>query len=326
MFHVKHFQENNMETVIQVERITHRYGNRTAIKDLTFSVQRGEVLGLLGPNGAGKTTTVRLLNGLFAPAEGKMRVLGMDPVQEGAKVRQQTGVLTETPALYERLSARQNLEFFGALSGMKPAEIKARSEELLTFFELKERGNEQVGVYSKGMKQRLALARALLARPQILFLDEPTSGLDPEAAQQVHELIRTIHQKEGRTVLLATHRLEEAERLCDRVAILNQGRLIAFGTQAELHQRVAPGLWVEVQFLVQPESILVENAAKIPGVTALHPSESIWRVQVKSQEIVADLAAWLVGQGTRLLRIQPEQISLEEIYFTLQNNHSDGAK
>ena len=315
-----------METVIQVDHLTHRYGNRTAVEDLSFHVERGEVLGLLGPNGAGKTTTVRLLNGLFAPANGQISVLGMDPVADGARVRQQTGVLTETPALYERLSARQNLEFFGTLSGMKPAEIKARSEELLSFFELKERGNEKVGVYSKGMKQRLALARALLAHPQILFLDEPTSGLDPEAAQQVHELIRTVQQKEGRTVLLATHRLEEAERLCDRVAILNHGKLIAFGTQAELNQRVAPGLWVEVQFLSLPESILVESARQLTGVLAVHPSDSIWRVQVKNQEIVADLASLLVGRGSRLLRIQPEQISLEEIYFTLQNNHSDGAK
>lgn len=315
-----------MEPVIQVEHLTYRYGSRTAVDDLSFTVERGEVLGLLGPNGAGKTTTVRLLNGLFAPVGGRISVLGMDPVSDGARVRQQTGVLTETPALYERLSARQNLEFFGTLSGLKPAELQARSDELLTFFELKERANEQVGVYSKGMKQRLALARALLAHPQILFLDEPTSGLDPEAAQQVHELIRTIQQKEGRTVLLATHRLEEAERLCDRVAILNHGKLVAFGTQAELNQRVAPGLWVEVQFLRPPESILVETARTIPGILAVHPSDSIWRIQVKNQEIVADLAAWLVGQGCRLLKIQPEQISLEEIYFTLQNTNGNGAK
>jgi ABC-2 type transport system ATP-binding protein len=315
-----------METVIQVDHLTHRYGSRTAVEDLSFRVERGEVLGLLGPNGAGKTTTVRLLNGLFAPVSGRIQVLGLDPVVDGARVRQQTGVLTETPALYERLSARQNLDFFGTLSGMKPVEIKSRSAELLAFFELAERGNEKVGVYSKGMKQRLALARALLAHPQILFLDEPTSGLDPEAAQQVHDLIRTVQQKEGRTVLLATHRLEEAERLCDRVAILNQGKLIAFGSQSELNQRVAPGLWVEVQFLASPESILVEKARQMPGVLAVHPADSIWRVQVKDREIVADLASLLVTGGARLLSIQPEQISLEEIYFTLQNNHGNGAK
>lgn len=315
-----------METIIQVEHLTHRYGNRTAIEDLSFQVSRGEVLGLLGPNGAGKTTTVRLLNGLFAPVNGRITVLGMNPVTQGESVRQQTGVLTETPALYERLSARQNLAFFGALSGMKPAEVQARTEELLSFFELKDRAGEKVGVYSKGMKQRLALARALLAHPQILFLDEPTSGLDPEAAQQVHGLIRSIQQKEGRTVLLATHRLEEAERLCDRVAILNRGKLIAFGTQAELNQRVAPGLWVEIQFLSPPETIVVETTRQLSGVMAVHPSESIWRVQVQSQEIVADLAALLAASGCRLLRIQPEQISLEEIYFSLQNNHGEGVR
>ena len=169
-----------METAISVNHLVHSFGERRAVDDLTFEVGRGEVFGLLGPNGAGKTTTVRLLNGLYQPSGGVMRILGLDPAARGQEVRARTGVLTETPALYERLTAYQNLEFFGRLADMKPTDLKQRIAELLEFFELEKRANDKAGTYSKGMKQRLALARALLTRPEVVFLDEPTSGLDPE--------------------------------------------------------------------------------------------------------------------------------------------------
>ncbi|NMB88918.1 MAG: ABC transporter ATP-binding protein, partial [Chloroflexi bacterium] len=240
-----------MENVIEVEALQHYYGRQQAIGGLSFQVHRGEVLGLLGPNGAGKTTTVRLVNGLFPPTSGHIRVLGLDPVQQGYAVRQRTGVLTETPALYERLTARQNLEFFGVMAGMPEADRQARIAELLAFFELTERADHRTGTFSKGMKQRLALARALLHRPQLLFLDEPTSGLDPEAAQQVHTLIDDVRRRNGQTVLICTHNLFEAQRLCDRLAIMNHGHLLALGTLAELRRRVTPGLWVQVE-LMQP--------------------------------------------------------------------------
>ena len=204
-----------------------------------------------------------------------MRVLGFDPRTQGQEIRRLTGVLTETPALYERLTARQNLEFFGTLAGMSTTEIRARSEKLLKFFELSERGNERVGRYSKGMKQRMALARALLHHPEVIFLNEPTSGLDPEAARQVHELIQSVQQKGGRTVLLATHRLEEAERLCDRVAILNQGKLLAMGTLAELRRQTAPGICVEVQFWQEAPQALAQELGMLEGTLAVESSSAI---------------------------------------------------
>jgi len=204
-----------------------------------------------------------------------MRVLGFDPRTQGQEIRRLTGVLTETPALYERLTARQNLEFFGTLAGMSTTEIRARSEELLKFFELAERGNERVGRFSKGMKQRMALARALLHHPEVIFLNEPTSGLDPEAARQVHELIQSVQQKGGRTVLLATHRLEEAERLCDRVAILNQGKLLAMGTLAELRRQTAPGICVEVQFWQEAPQALAQELGMLDGTLAVESSSAI---------------------------------------------------
>jgi ABC-2 type transport system ATP-binding protein len=310
-----------MKPIIEVKRLIHRYGERTAINDLSFSIQAGEVLGLLGPNGAGKTTTVRLLNGLLTPVSGEMRVLGFDPRTNGQEIRRLTGVLTETPALYERLSARQNLEFFGTLAGMSRDEIRERSDELLQFFELTERANDRVGGYSKGMKQRMALARALLHRPEVIFLDEPTSGLDPEAARQVHELIHSVLQKEGRTVLLATHRLEEAERLCDRVAILNQGKLLALGTLAELRQQAAPGIWVEIAFWQAAPLGLAQELGSLEGMLALDSSTPIWRVQMDREAHIPGMVAQLVKHGAEILAVRPQKLSLEDIYFRVQKQN-----
>lgn len=307
--------------VIEVTDLVHYYGTRPAVDGLTFSVEKGEVLGLLGPNGAGKTTTVRLLNGLFSPSAGRVSVLGLDPFQQGDDVRRQTGVLTETPALYERLTARQNLEFFGTLAGMSAASRKSRIDELLAFFELQERANEPVGGYSKGMKQRLALARTLLHRPPLVFLDEPTSGLDPEASQQVHSLIEDIRKENGQTVLLCTHNLYEAERLCDRLAIINKGRLLGLGSLDDLRRQVRPGLWLQID-LWQP---LPDGAwaalVSHPAVSQLEaPGSRSLRVLVAGQSAVPVLVADLVGLGAQLLAVRPQPISLEEVYFTLQEN------
>jgi ABC-2 type transport system ATP-binding protein len=284
-------------------------------------VQRGEVFGLLGPNGAGKTTSVRLLNGLYTPSSGEMAVLGLNPAQHGKEVRSRCGVLTETPALYERLTALENLEFFGTLAGLSPTALKTRIAELLAFFELEKRARERVGAYSKGMKQRLALARALLARPELLFLDEPTSGLDPEAAAQVRELIQSIRSKDGSTVFLCTHHLDEAERLCDRVAIMNKGRFLAVGSLAELTARYQPALWVTVA-LAQPLSAAL-NFQAIPGVQAVQGGFPEMRVQVESEAATPALVCALVQAGAQILRVAPPRVSLEDIYFALQNTQAD---
>jgi ABC-2 type transport system ATP-binding protein len=279
------------------------------------------VFGLLGPNGAGKTTTVRLLNGLYHPTSGSVRVLDLDPFQEGKSVRSRTGVLTETPALYERLTAYENLAFFGKLADMPAADLNARIAELLAFFDLEKRANEKVGTYSKGMKQRLALARALLNRPEVVFLDEPTSGLDPESALQVRELIETIRRRDGHTVFLCTHMLSEAERLCDRVAILNSGRLLALGTLAELRQHLSPGQWVDVS-LLQPLSS-VPDLSRLPGVSQVSIDGTCLRFMVQNESAIPAVATALVQAGAQIVRLQPETVSLENVYFALQQQSRD---
>jgi len=327
LFHVKHLKrQNNMETIITVTDLTHHYGTQTALKGINFSVNRGEVLGLLGPNGAGKTTTIRLINGIFNPSSGKVSILGMDPTVHGEQIRSRTGVLTETPALYERLTARQNLDFFGTLTDLPAEQRYARINELLSFFQLTERKEDRVESFSKGMKQRLALARAILHHPEILFLDEPTSGLDPESANQVHELILTARNNNGQTTILCTHNLYEAQRLCDRIAIMKKGQIVAFGSLEQLRQRFSPGIDLEIRL----ESVLpagsvqeiVQNSA-VSQVADTHTT--IWKVHVESESIIPDIATDLVRHGARILALQPFEASLEKIYFYLQNNEQAGA-
>ncbi len=317
-----------MENVIQVTSLTHLYGENQALSHLSFSIKPGEVFGLLGPNGAGKTTTVRLLNGLFEPSQGEIRVLGIDPVRDGAKVRALSGVLTETPALYERLNARQNLRFFGVLTGLSDQEITQRSDQLLEMFGLINRANDRTGTYSKGMKQRLALARAWLTHPKLLFLDEPTSGLDPEAAVQVRELIAEVRQKEGTTVLLCTHNLDEAQRLCDRLLVMKQGSAIAQGSLSELRTMVSQGLWVDFSFLTNFD-VTCAALSQVGFVLSIEQDVLTHaRFELKAEANIPDLITFLADQGAKITSVQPNQISLEEIYLKLQNgfNTNHGGK
>jgi len=308
-----------MPSIIRVEQLVHKYGQKIALNGMNFEVGKGEVFGLLGPNGAGKTTTIRLLNGLLRAHQGKMDVLGYDPATHGADIRRRSGVLTETPALYERLTALENLRFFGSLAELSPIQIETLSTELLDFFDLRERGADRVGTYSKGMKQRLALARALLTRPELLFLDEPTSGLDPEVAKQVHDLIQDVRLKDGHTVVLCTHHLYEAERLCDRMAVMGHGRVLAAGSLAELRSIAAPQVRIHFQSAAPFTGEVLAGLQKMKNVSNCELLDACRvLVQVQDREETPTLVNWLVGRQVNLLAVEPQLASLEEIYFILQ--------
>jgi ABC-2 type transport system ATP-binding protein len=305
-------------SIIEVHNLQRTFGENVAVAGMTFTVEPGEVFGLLGPNGAGKTTTVRLLNGILPPSEGTARVFGFDPTTHGEDIRRKTGVLTETPALYERLSARENLEFFATLQGIPESDVSHRADEMLEFFKLTSRANDKVETFSKGMKQRLALARALIHKPPLLFLDEPTSGLDPEAAQQVNDLIENLTSANGQTVVLATHNLFEAQRLCDRVAVMNKGKILALGSLKELSRRLWPVTWLDITFHVKPKDNVAENLKAQLGVIQVLVEEEALAVQVENEDVIPAVVRHLVNSGASILKVNPRDYTLEDIYFALQ--------
>ena len=220
--------------MITTKNLTKKFGENLAVDQLSLEIPAGEVFGLLGPNGAGKTTTIRMLSALIGQSEGEAEVAGYKIGENDYEIRKNVGILTESPGLYDRLSAERNLEFFAKLYEVE--NISVQVEQYLRMLGLWERRLEQVGTFSKGMRQKLAIARALLHEPRVLFLDEPTSGLDPEAALLVREFIGELRQ-EGRTIVICTHNLDEADRLCDRIAVFN-AQLLALDTPKNLRRQL----------------------------------------------------------------------------------------
>ena len=306
-------------SVIQTSTLTRRFGEMNAVDQLTLEVQAGEIFGFLGHNGAGKTTTVRLLNGVLEPTSGGAQVLGLDPQVEGPALRAKTGVLTETPSLDERLTARDNLSIYADLYNVPRGDVPGRVNSLLTEFELADRADEKVGGYSKGMKQRLALARALLHKPELLFLDEPTSSLDPVAARHVHSLVENLARREGCTVFLCTHNLVEAQRLCDRVAVMENGRLVALGTPSELTRQYVKRLDIDLELdPVQMDSAL-QILQDLPDLVVGTPKQEkdVLTMTLSGREAIPELLSVLVGKGLHIYRLAPQEANLEEVYFAL---------
>lgn len=307
-----------MNGVIVTENLTRRFGETRAVDRLSLTVEAGEVFGFLGHNGAGKTTTVRLLNGVLLADGGAIQVFGRSPQSDGPAVRARTGVLTETPSLEERLTARENLTVYANLYGIALPQIKKRVDTVLEMFDLAERADEKAGAYSKGMKQRLALARALLHQPELLFLDEPTAALDPVAARQVHEIITHLSRDEGRTVFLCTHNLNEAQRLCDRVAVMEHGRMLALGTPAELGQQLGGRARLEIE-VAPGDTGQAADLLRSAGATEVRVEHDTLYAAGIHREAVPGLLAALVTAGIHVYRLTPVEPSLEDIYFAIHD-------
>jgi ABC-2 type transport system ATP-binding protein len=298
--------------MIAARNLTRLFNSTTAVEGLTFEVMKGEVVGLLGPNGAGKTTTVRMLSCLIAPTAGEAAISGYRVGHHNDKIRRLIGVLTEVPGLYENLTARRNLEFFAALHGVKSPEIPVR--KYLSMLGLWERRDERVSGFSKGMKQKLAIARALVHEPKVLFLDEPTSGLDPEMTRVVRDFIDQLHE-EGRTILICTHNLDEAERLCDRVAVI-RSRLVAIDRPAALRANLF-GRQVEVR-MGRLDERLVSAVRELSFVRAVSVEDSIILVSLDdpiNQNPI--LIRELVGAGGEVVFVKEREHSLEDVYLEL---------
>jgi ABC-2 type transport system ATP-binding protein len=302
------------DAVLVVEHLSKRFGERVAVSDASFSLAAGEVFGFLGPNGAGKTTTVRTLATLIEPTSGSAVVAGIPLVPENAvEIRQRISVMPENPGLYLRLSVAENLRFFAGLYGLRRPDARiARALELVN---LSGRANDLCGSLSKGLRQRVGLARVLLNDSQLVFLDEPTSGLDPVATREVHQLIEGL-RRQGVTVFLTTHRLEEAERLCDRVAILNT-TLRTIGSPQDLRARLFTAtLLVTIrQPLADPERLF----GAVTGVRSWESDHArTYTLTVTDPEAVApDLTRALVAAGADVLSIGEGRHSLEDVYLEL---------
>jgi ABC-2 type transport system ATP-binding protein len=307
---------------IQTNQLTRSFGNLKAVDRLTLEVQRGTVFGFLGPNGSGKTTTIRLLLGLLDADEGQAQVLGFDIRKQPDEVRARSGALLEHHGLYERLSAADNLDYYGRIWHMSKAEREGRIRELLEPVGLYERRNEQIGRWSRGMKQKLAVARTLMHHPELIFLDEPTAGLDPVASAALREDLEMLAEQEGVTIFLNTHNLAEAEKLCNQVGVINHGQLLALGSPADLRSRTsAPRLYVTGQGF-SPQVI-----------ESLRGNALISRVQSHNGQIVIDLTdmarsheivAQLVGEGIQIDEVRKEKADLEDVFLRLVEEENRG--
>jgi ABC-2 type transport system ATP-binding protein len=304
-----------MGVVLRTERLTKRFERLTAVQDLDLEVHEGEVFGFLGPNGAGKTTTLRLLCALIAPTSGRAEVAGFRLGAEDERIRASVGILTEQPGLYERQSAEDNLLFFAALFGLTPAVAREQTERYLRLMGLWERRKVAVATFSRGMKQKMAIARAAIHEPRIIFLDEPTTGLDPDAARTVREFITQI-RGEGRTVFLCTHNLDEADRLCDRIAFFRRS-VIRIDTPARFRAELY-GHATEFRILPSPRPEDLARIQAIEGVTdARYENGSIIVSSGDPLLVNPRVVRALVGAGAQLAYVTDRKASLEDVYLKI---------
>jgi ABC-2 type transport system ATP-binding protein len=299
---------------VETHDLVKRYGEATAVDGLELQLETGQVFGLLGPNGAGKTTTILMLMGLTEPTSGSVRVLGFNPVRQAIEVKRRVGYLPEHVAMYDDLSARENLFYTADLNGLSLAEAKDRVTRALERVGLAEVANKKVREFSHGMRQRLGIADVLIKKPRLVILDEPTLGLDPEAVNQLLDLILEMKREEQLTVLLSSHQLQQVQRICDRVGIFVKGKLIAQGTIRQLADQLAGGVrTLEVGAEPDGEELgdLLHN---IPGVVMAERDTDHWRVRAVA-EVRPSIARAILERGWSLLHLRQRDYGLEEIYL-----------
>jgi ABC-2 type transport system ATP-binding protein len=308
--------EQPSRLAIEVSGLMRSFGATRVLEGVDLSLESGGVFGLLGPNGAGKTTTVRILTGVLrADRASRLRVLGHDLPDEIASIRPHVGVQTDT-ALYDRLTGLDNLTFFGRLYGMSPTDATRAARSLLDRFGLGDRQAQRVGTYSKGMKQKTLIARALIADPQLVFLDEPTAGLDPEAAHELMTYIHDLSIEQGRTFFITSHRLEEMESVCTKVGVLSRGRIAAQGAPAEVARLLVPD--VRVRVTVAPRTVLDRAAiAALDGVSRITSVQGGAMVELTTRSAVPAVVRAIAAMPGDLLGIAEEPPTLEEAYLRL---------
>jgi ABC-2 type transport system ATP-binding protein len=308
---------------IEVDSVTKRFEDTVAVDNISMSVAKGELFGLLGPNGAGKSTLTKMISGMLNPTSGTIKVGKYSIQDEPMKVKELLGVVPQDIVLYDYLNAKENLSFYGRLYGLSGRKLKNRIEELLRFTQLDEKAvKRHISTYSGGMKRRVNIAAALLHEPQVLLLDEPTAGLDPQNKHALWEIIQTL-KKQGKTIVLTTHMMDEAEELCSRVAIMDKGKIIALGSPSQLVRKGK----MENTITVVPDKIspkLIELVKSISGVknayTAPDENEKNETIKVITDcpdDILPDVVSTIVNNKTKVLSVQLSRVTLEDVFITL---------
>ncbi|OPX62290.1 MULTISPECIES: ATP-binding cassette domain-containing protein [unclassified Methanoregula] len=301
---------------IEVSHLTKRFGNLTALDDVSFSVSGGETFGFLGPNGAGKTTTIRILTGISTPTGGTASIFGKDIIRDTIASRKEMGIVHETSNVYDDLTAWQNLMFTAELYAVGKQMREKRAAELLDLFGLLERRDDRVRGFSKGMKRRLTLAMGLVNNPRLLFLDEPTSGLDVQSNLIIRDVIRDLNAQ-GVTVFLTTHNIEEANLACDRVAIINRGRIAAIDSPERLKKTIQSVQSVEVAFdSASPRRM--DDLRQLPGVSEVRKEGDKFRLFTEDPSLVIDaVTAYAKAENARILSLSTFGPSLEDVFIRL---------
>ncbi len=311
---VKTFESGRRTIWQRIRREPDKRDRFHAVDGIDLVVEAGEIFGLLGPNGAGKTTTMKMLATLLIPTSGTIRVLGIDPLERPREVRARLGaMLSGERSLYWKLTGRENLEYFAALYHVPPSETKARIANVLAAVKLADRADDYVERYSTGMRQRLALARALLPNPPLVVLDEPTVGLDPQASRDLRDRVREL-KAQGRTVLLTTHYMEEADQLCDRVAIIDHGRIVDIGSPVELVRRNCPERNVIV---VTEDSTALERFQAIPQVDSVTSQGAQFTIRGREADLVTRVIHCLAEHRMRVIDFRTELPTLEDVFLKL---------
>jgi len=303
---------------VELNKLTKRFGALTAVDTLSFRVERGEIFGLLGPNGSGKTTTINVVSGLTRPSSGEVRVLGYDVTRDLRAVRAALGAVPQETALYEELSARHNMVFHAELYDVPRSERDRRIDELLDLVQLADRQHSRVGTFSGGMKRRLALARALLHEPLLLYLDEPTLGVDVQSRRALWDYILDLKTK-GKTVLITTNYLEEANVLCDRLAILDHGKLIALDTPANLKRRFGATV-IQIETTPAASPVAIERIRAVAGVAEVQQVAGTLTIIVNGEHSPAGSIIMLLTQEAEILAISQREPDLDEIFLRLTGN------
>ena len=308
------------DIAIRTNRLTRDFGSVRALDNLTLEVPKGTVFGFLGPNGAGKTTTIRLLLGLLEPTAGQAEVLGFDTHAEAEQIRRITGALLEHSGLYERLSAEDNLKFYGRIWHLDEVSLQKRVEELLIHLGLYDRRRESVGTWSRGMRQKLAVARTLLHQPELIFMDEPTAGLDPIASASLREDLASLARQEGVTIFLTTHNLDEAEKLCDLIGVIRDGKVITIGHPDELRANsFTPSVTIVGSGFSEDILTALRNRPEVASVELL---EDRLVLQLRGSMKSAPLVNLIVIAGGEVEEVKKGKASLEEVFLLLMKENA----